>query len=354
MNFDQLLKFCVDQKASDIHLQAGSLPMLRLGRHLRGIEGQTLPDDELRTFLTHISQATVGNDLDAAMNRGAVFLHEVPGLARFRCQLSSHLGAPSATLRVIASQPPSLESLNLPPIVKELTLPRRGVVLVSGEAGSGRTTTLATLVDAINSNTVCKIVTIENPVEYRHPNKKAIVTQHTAGRDVPSMAEGLRQVFREDADVVALGELQDSESVRLALRLAESGRQVLAVCEGGTAIQTLERLQHLVPTAEQRDTTRQLAATLEAIIGLRMATTKDGGRRPVVEILRGGPYIARSITEGRMADLATLITGRQAGMQTFDQHLAELYQAGQLSGTEALRLATNSEAVATVLRGARG
>ncbi len=354
MNFDQLLKFCVEQKASDIHLQAGSIPMLRLGRQLRGIEGQLLADDQLRPFLSQISQPAVGNDLDGALNRGAVFLHEVAGLARFRCQLASHLGSPSATLRVIPLETPPIESLNLPPVVKELAMPRRGLVLVSGETGSGRTTTLASIIDAINGSAVCKIVTIENPVEYRHKSKKALVTQHTSGHDVPSVAQGLKQVFREDADVVALGELLDGESLRHALRLAEGGRQLLAVCEGSTSIQTLERLSHLAPSAEQRDTLRQLATTLEAVITLRMANTKAGLRRPVVEVLRGGPFIARSIAEGRMSDLANLITGRQGGMQTFDQHLTDLYQAGEISGTEALRLATNSEAVAAVLRGAKG
>jgi twitching motility protein PilT len=349
VNFDQFLRFCVEQKASDVHLQAGAMPMLRIGRHLRGVEGQAVGGQELSAFVAAIEPRREAGSQRPA---GGLFIHEVPGLARFRCQPGTHLGEPCLTLRVIPAAVPAFEETNLPAAVRDVAQARRGLVFVGGEAGSGRTTTLATLVDQINASSVCKVVTVDSPVEFRHPNKKALVTQHEVGTDVPTVAEGLARAMQEDPDVVAVGELSDPAAIRLALALAEGGRQVLAVCTGPTAVGTIDRIVGKLPPEEQRGAMRQVALALEAVIVLRLATTRDGGRRPAVEVLRGGPYTMRALLENRPQDLATQLTGRQGGMQSFDQHLVELYQAGVLSGTEAMRLSTSPEAVAGGLRAA--
>jgi twitching motility protein PilT len=201
---------------------------------------------------------------------------------------------------------------------------------------------------------VLKVVTLEDTVEFLHRDPgKAVVLQRTIGIDTPSCAVGLERAVREDADTIAVDELADPESARLALRAIESGRQVFAVLQARHAVHGLERFLALIPGSEQRSALGQLAQSLEAIVALRMATLRDGSTRPVVEILRGGPIAGRSISEGRLSDLATYMTGRQGGMQTFDQHLAELYRHDRISGTEAMRLATNVEALARELQAVR-
>ncbi len=309
--------------------------------------------DELKGFLASIAPAAVAGNLELSMLRGAVFVHTIPGLARFRCDLYSHLGNPSLCLRVIPLAARSLEELNLPPAIRDIALGRRGLVLITGEAGSGRTTTMNVMVDIINDASICKIITIEDPVEFVHAGKKSLVSHRSVGSDTPSFEQGLTQALGQDADVIVLGKLPDVPTVRLMLRAAEGGRQVIAVVDSPTTIQAIERIMDMLPAAEHKAAMLRIATNLDAIIALRLATTKDGRRRPAVEILRGGPITSRSLLEGRLNDIATFMTGRQNGMQTFDQHLAQLHQAGVISGTEAMRLATSPEAVMMELRSSR-
>lgn len=353
MNFDQLLRFCLDQKASDLHLQAGVMPMLRIGRTLRGVEGQVVAADELRAFVARLNPvADSGPDVDPFLDT-TLFVGEIPGVARLRGMLSTHLGEPAATFRLIPLEPPSIESLGLPPAVREIVLGRRGLVLIAGEAGSGRTTTLAAMVETLNAAGPARILHIERPVEFRISSRKAMVTQPDS--ELTTTSELVSDADHQDPDVVAIGDLSGlgASAIDSVLRLARGGRQVLAGCEGTGAVGAIQSLVARMPSDQQRRVVAQLAGTLEAVVALRMANTRDGQRRVVVEILRGGPFIARGLAEGRYDDLERQLTGRQGGMQSFDQHLAELYQAGELSGTEALRLATNPEAIASILRGAR-
>lgn len=353
MNAEQFLRFCIDQKASDIHLQAEAPPMLRIGAHLRGVERQIVSGEDMKTLLTAIAPPAIRDDLEASMVQGAVFTHAIAGLGRFRCNLYSHLGGPGLCLRVIPLNLPTIEELNLPPVLREIATRRAGLVLIAGEASSGRTTTLNLLVDLVNASTICKIITIEDPVEFVHTSKKAMVSHRSVGGDTPTFEQGLARALRQDPDVIVLGAVPDAATVRLMLRAAEGGRMVIAVVEGPTAVQTIDRVLDLLPVSEQRTSLGRFAGALDAVIGLRLATTKDGQRRPVVEVLRGGPATARSLGDGRVQDLALYMTGRQNGMQTFDQHLAQLHQAGLISGTEAMRLATNPENVMSELRSQR-
>jgi twitching motility protein PilT len=353
MNFDALLKFCLDQKASDLHLQAGVMPMLRIGRMLRGIEGQLVTADELRVFVNRLGLVAEGGSDRDPFAESTRFVGEIPGTIRLRGLLSSNHGEPAATFRLIPLEAAPLDALGLPPIVKELTLSRRGLVVVAGEAGSGRTTTLASMIETLNAAQTARILQIENPIEYRIPSKKAMVTQQDL-RGSTTPGELLDGAEAQDPDVVVVSDLASSapSALEQLLRLARGGRMVAIGCEGSGAVNALQTLIGNA-SGDQRRLAAQLASTLEAVIAQRMATTRDGRRRVVVEVLRGGPLIARSISESRYDDLERQLTGRQNGMQSFDQHLAELYQAGELSGTEAMRLATNPEAIATILRGAR-
>ena len=353
MNYEQLLKFAVDQGASDLHLQAGSPPQLRIAGLIRSLEAPALAADELRQFLESIAPPGAAGDLDRAAAAGLGFSTAVAGLSRFRCRLFSHLGTPGVVLRVIAPTPRTVEELNLPPVVRDIALARRGLTLVTGRSNSGRTTTLAAMVDLINASAHTKIVTIEGPVEYRHANKKSSITHMELGLDTPSFAQGLAQAMAQDADVILVGDLGDPETIRLALRAADEGHQVLGAMHGTDATQAIERVLAAVPPELKRIATGQLAATLEGALAQRLVTTKDGGRRPAVEVLRGGPLTSKFLLENRLTDLSNSLAGRMGGMQKLDQHLVDLYQAGLISGTEAMRQATNPEAVATELRGLR-
>ena len=228
------------------------------------------------------------------------------------------------------------------------------MTIVTGPSGSGRTSTLTALVEHLNETLNGKIVTIEDPIEMIHPRKKALVAQREIGADVASTAEGdeagHRAGCRRDRGRRAP---RRRRPIRMALLAAETGHQVFATMFNPNSTQVLERLIGMVPSEEKRLVTHQLAEAIVAIIAQKLAATKDGGRRPVVEILRGGQYSTRCIMENRWADLSSYLGSRQGGMQQLEQHLLELYQAGVISGTEAMKLATNPETVAEGLRAMR-
>ena len=350
MNFEELLKFAVDQGASDVHFQSGSSAQLRLGGLIRNVEGPAIDAVALRKFIEGIAPAAIGSDLDGAVFRGARFSKSLEGLGRFRCSLYGHRGQPGLVMHQVPANIPTLEQLNLPASLREITQTRRGIAIVTGPSGSGKSATLAALVDQVNENFYGKIVTIEDPIEVLYPRKKALVAQREIGTDVVSAAEGIEQAIAQDADVVVVGEVRDAATVRSALRAAETGHQVFATMFNPNATQVLERLIGMVPTEEKRLVTTQLSEAVVAIVAQKLAATKDGKRRPVVEVLRGGQYTARCILENRWTDLSNYLGSRQGGMQQLEQHLLELYQAGVISGTEAMKLATNPETVAEGLR----
>ena len=259
MTIDQLLKFAVDQNASDLHLQTGALPLVRILGQMRAVEVPPLTDSQVRQFIQAIAPRTVIDDIDSAMARGADFSYGAASQARFRCNLYSHLGSPGIVLRVIMPRIRTVEELHLPPILREIALARRGLTLMSGATGSGKSTTLAALVDLLNEAYYLKILTIEDPVEYEHSNKRSLVTHVEVGRDTPSFEHGLRQAMRQAPDVILVGELRDAESVRMALRAADTGHQVLATIHSSNAAQTIERLLAMVPVTELSTARQQLA-----------------------------------------------------------------------------------------------
>jgi twitching motility protein PilT len=353
MNFDQLIRFAVDQNASDLHFQTGAAPLLRINGQIRTVESPPLTGDQLRQFVLGLRPGMTPEDFDRAIIRGLDFSHFMPGLSRFRVNVYSHLGSPAMVMRVIKLKIRTIEELQLPPVLKDIALSHRGLTLVTGTTGSGKSTTLAAMIDLINNSYRCKIITIEDPVEFLHINQKALISQVEVGLDTPAFEHGLRQALRQDPDVILVGELRDSETMRMALRAADTGHQVFATVHSSNASQTIERILAMVPPEERRISTSQLASSLEAVISQRLAVTLDGKRRPVMEILRGGPVTLKLINENRLADLSDYIAGREGGMQRFDQHLLELYNQKVISGTEAMKHATNPEAVALGLRGIR-
>ena len=251
MNFDQLLKFGVDQGASGIHLQAESTPQLRIGGLIRNVEGAPVKGDELSAFIASIAPKALADDIDRLLTLGAVFSTSL-GAGRFRCTAFSQIGGPALVLRVIPPKIGSVEELNLPRVVRDIALATRGLILVAGPGGSGKTTTLAAMVDLINGAANQKIVTIEAPVEYVHTNKKAMITQMEVGQNASSFEHGLGLALKQDADVIVVGELADPLVARMVLGAIESGRKVMAAMTGLSTVQAITRLLALTSHDERR------------------------------------------------------------------------------------------------------
>jgi twitching motility protein PilT len=352
MNFEQLLKFGVDQGATAIHLQAETSPQLRIGGVMRNVEGPPVKAEELRAFIGSIAPKSVDDDFDRPLPLGSRFSTSV-GTGRFRCVTFSQIRGPGLVLRVIPPGLRTIEDLQLPRAVRELALASRGLIVVVGPSGSGKTTTLNAMVDLINGASYQKIVTIESPVEHLHANKKAMITQMEVGVNASSFEHGLGLAMQQDADVIVISDLREPEVVRMALGAAEAGRKVLTTMTGLHAIQAISRLISLVLPAEGDAASSRMGGALEGVIAQRLANTRDGKLRIAVEVLRGGLVTSRAIQENRLRDLTYVMEGRQSGMQSLDQHLIELYQSGVISGTEAMRLASNPEAVGEGLRAPR-
>jgi twitching motility protein PilT len=352
MNFDQLLKFGVDQGASAIHLQAEASPQVRIGGLIRNVEGPPVKAEELKAFIASIGPKSVADDIDRSLAVGSIFSTSIAA-GRFRCSTFSQIRGPGLVLRAIPSTIPTLEELNLPRVVRDVALAGRGLTLVVGPSGSGKTTTLAAMVDLINGASNQKVVTIESPVEFLHANKKAMITQMEVGLNASSFEHGLGLALQQDADVIVVSDVRDASVARMIRSAADAGRKVLAVMTGLYVIQAIARFISLIPPDEREVAVSQLAATLEGVIAQRLAKTRDGKFRPAIEVLRGGVNASKSILENRLKDLSYYIEGRQGGMQSLDQHLIELNQAGVISGTETMRLATNPEAVGVGLRALR-
>ena len=351
MNLERILNFAVDNGAADVHLQSASPPMLRLGNQIRLVDGPPLTDEDMLSILGSIAPKRFSEDLAGAAVRGLDFSHALPSGVRFRCSAFRTLGRFGITMRVIRTEIPSIDALGLPKVVHDIALARRGLTLVTGTTGSGKSTTLASMIDLINTNYRTKIITVEDPVEYLHTNKKALISQIEVGGDTTSFDQALRQALRQDPDVILVGELRDVETLRIALRAADTGHQVFSTVHSANAPQTIERIIAMFPANEHKLLLSQLANSVEAIISQRLITGHDGKRRPAVEILRGGPVTSKFILEDRLAELADYVQTGESGMQSFDQHLLAMYQAEQISGTEALRWATSAEALAVAMRG---
>ncbi|OWY71647.1 twitching motility protein PilT [cyanobacterium TDX16] len=353
MDLMELMKFAVEQKASDLHLQAGSVPMMRISGQARFLDAESLTSEQVRDFVVSLLPAAIKPQADTAIYSGIDFSHSIPGLSRFRCSAYSQLGQYGVVVRMVNSKVPAFKDLMLPEVVQEAALSQRGLTLVTGTTGCGKSTTLASMIDLVNHWYRSKIITIEDPVEFVHTNKKAMISQLEVGTDTPSFEQALRQALRQDPDVILVGELRDVETLRMALRAADTGHQVFSTLHSQSTAQTIERIIAMFPHDEHDILLSQLATSVEAIISQRLVTTQDGKRRPAVEILRGTPVAEKFIHEKKLNELLTYIETGESGMQSFDQHLLQMYNEKSISGTEALRWATNPEALAMAFRGIR-
>lgn len=342
MNINLLLQEMLDQQASDIHLKAGSTPMWRIDGELVGFGDEKLKPEATGGIAASLMDERQRQKFERT---NEVDLAKEVGEYRVRANISRQRGSIAIALRVIPKKIPSFEELHLPEALKEIAMERRGLVLVTGTAGSGKSTTMATMLNNINENVACHIVTVEDPIEFIYEDKKSCICQREVGVDTASYSTALKAVLRQDPDVIMVGEMRDYETMSAALSAAETGHMVISSLHTIDAGQTVDRIVDSFPAGQQPQIRAQLASTLTAVISLRLLRrTGCKGRVPAVEILRATPTVKTLIREQKTSQLRQLI---QAGnvqhkMQTFDQSLLNLYREGLVSMEDALVEATSS------------
>jgi twitching motility protein PilT len=334
MDIAQLLTFAVKQGASDLHLSAGIEPMVRVDGDVKRVSLPVLEHKEVHDMVFDIM-----NDKQRKLWQEFLevdFSFEIPGVARFRVNAFNQNRGASAVFRTIPDKVITLDALGCLPIFKEICATPRGLVLVTGPTGSGKSTTLAAMVDHINENEYSHILTVEDPIEFVHKAKKSLINQRELGRDTLGFAEALRSALREDPDTILVGEMRDLETIRLALTAAETGHLVFATLHTSSAAKTVDRVVDVFPAAEKDMVRAMLATSLRAVIAQALLKKRGGGRTAAWEILIGTPAVRNLINENKLPQLYSAIqTGQKDGMQTLDQHLRELVRRGLVDINEA-------------------
>ena len=344
LHVNDLLKTVMAAGASDLHLKVGSPPMMRVRGALLNVPDSTRLDHEQMLAIAAAVMST--GQRDAFTEAQEVDLaYSVPGLGRFRCNVFQQRGTIGIALRVIPAQISPIDELGLPPILKTIADEERGLVLVTGTTGSGKSTTLAAMIDHVNRTRAAHVITVEDPIEFLHRDIKSIINQREVAVDTRSFAYALRSALRQDPDVILVGEMRDFETIETALIAAETGHLVCSTLHTVDATETINRIVAVFPPHQQEQIRIQLATVLKAVISMRLMPTADGqGRAPAVEVMISTPFIRDCIVQKEKTHLipgAIAAGTSQYGMQTFDQSIFSLYEAGRVSYEEALRWATN-------------
>ncbi len=344
-DLNKLLTFACQRDASDIHLSVGSPPVLRIHGKLRRVESKTLTAADLETALDELlsdKQKQAWRE-----NQELDFAHSVPGVARFRTNLFFQMRGPAAAFRTIPDRVRTLEELGAPKGLVQLCKQRKGIILVTGPTGSGKSTTLAAMLDLINSERQEHIITIEDPIEYVHTSKNCLINQRQLGEHTRSFHAALRGALREDPDVILVGEMRDLETISLALTAAETGHLVFATLHTMNAAETVNRIVDVFPPEQQRQIRAMFANAVQGIVAQRLLPTRDGnGRIGVHEILVATPAVRNLIREEKSHQLHSAIqTGGAFGMQTLDHALKHYLEAGLISREEALANASDGKGI---------
>ncbi|MCC5793975.1 MAG: type IV pilus twitching motility protein PilT [Chromatiales bacterium] len=338
----QLLGFAVKNNASDLHLSAGVPPMIRVDGDVKRINMPALSHKEVHSMIYDIMNDKQRKDYEDYLETD--FSFEIPKLARFRVNAFNQNRGAGAVFRTIPSEILSLEELRAPGIFKDISMYPRGIVLVTGPTGSGKSTTLAAMIDYINNNKPDHIITIEDPIEFVHESKRSLINQREVRRDTLGFSEALRSALREDPDIVLVGEMRDLETIRLALTAAETGHLVFGTLHTSSAAKTIDRVVDVFPANEKEMVRSMLSESLRAVISQTLLKRIGGGRVAAHEIMIGTPAIRNLIREGKIAQMYSAIqTGQGAGMQTLDQCLQELLAKGVISKEEARFKAANKD-----------
>ncbi len=335
MDITQLLAFGVKHQASDLHLSAGLPPMIRVHGDVRRINVEPLPHKQVHAMVYDIMNDSQRKHYEDTLE--CDFSFEVQGLARFRVNAFNHGRGAGAVFRTIPSKILTLAQLGTPPVFAELAMKPRGLVLVTGPTGSGKSTTLAAMVDHLNDNNFGHILTIEDPVEFVHESKKCLVNQREVGAHTLSFSNALRSALREDPDAILVGEMRDLETIRLALTAAETGHLVFGTLHTSSAAKTVDRVVDVFPAAEKDMVRAMLSESLVAVIAQTLCKVKDGsGRAAAFEVMLGTSAIRNLIRENKIAQMYSAIqTGQNMGMQTLDQCLTDLVRRNVVSPAEA-------------------
>ena len=338
-----------DRGASDLHMIIGFPPMLRLRGELIPTEHPILTAESNRDFLfemlTENQRSTLENHRDFDM------AYELEGVARFRCNFLYQQRGIGAVFRLIPTDILTLEQLQLPPVLKTIAMLKRGLVLVTGPTGSGKSTTLAAIINYINEMRDAHIITIEDPLEFVHSNKKCLFTQREIGTHALSFADALKVAGREDPDIILVGEMRDTTTISLALTCAELGILVFGTLHTNNAAKTIDRIINVFPADQQEQTRTMLAESLSAVVAQQLLKTKDGsGRCAAIEILIGSPALATSIREGKISQINSIIqTGSASGMQSMDQHLLQLIKESRITARAAYEKAIDKKIFETMM-----
>ncbi|HET9300579.1 MAG TPA: PilT/PilU family type 4a pilus ATPase [Candidatus Polarisedimenticolaceae bacterium] len=346
MHINDLLKAATDRGASDLHLKVGSHPVVRVDGRLMPLtaEKRLMQEDTIAMAFSIMSARQKQKFKD---NFEIDMAYSVPGLGRFRCSVFQQRGTVGLVLRVIPVRILTIKELLLPPVMEVIASERRGLILVTGTTGSGKSTSLAGMIDYINSTRTEHIMTIEDPIEFLHRDKKSLVNQREVEVDTKTFSFALRSALRQDPDVILVGEMRDYETIETALHAAETGHLVLSTLHTLDATETVNRIISVFPPHQQKQIRLQLAAVLKSVVSMRLVPRADGkGRVPAVEVLRSTAYIRDCVENKEKTKLirdAIAAGTSQYGMQTFDQSLFRLYKSELISFEEALRQASNPD-----------
>ncbi len=354
VDINVLLKKAVEAKASDLHIKAGGHPIVRIDGALTEMqdEPRLTPDDN-----REIAKAVLGESRweEFLKTRDIDIAYSVPGFSRFRCNCYMQRGSVGIVFRAIPLNILDIEQLHLPVVLRKIALEPRGLILVTGTTGSGKSTTLASMIDYVNANRTENIITVEDPIEYLHRDKKSIVSQREVGSDTDTFAKALRAALRQDPDVILVGEMRDFETIQTALIAADTGHLVLSTLHTADAVETINRVISVFPPYQHKQVRMQLASVLRAIVSMRLVPKADGkGRVPAVEVLVATDMVKGCIEDPDKTKLIHDVVAEgtsQYGMQTFDQSLLDLYRKELISYEDALSRATKPNDFALMVKG---
>ncbi|MEI8350845.1 MAG: PilT/PilU family type 4a pilus ATPase [bacterium] len=350
LQLDALLSQAVELGASDVHLKVGQHPYMRIHSKLAAVELPVLTTEDLTQAIAHVIPAHLTKTYEE--QHDADFSYALENGNRFRVSSFVSQGEPALAFRNVKTEVPSIESANLPRSIHTISAATRGIVIISGSTGSGKSTTLAAILNQINETKAMRIITIEDPVEYQFIDKQSIISQREVGLDTLSFQTALRHVLRQDPDVIVIGEMRDQTTFRTALAAAETGHLVLTTLHSGTAAVAVQRLLEFFPAGEWDQVRLNLASNLQAVICQRLIKASQGGVIPAVEIMINTPTVRKVLEKNRLDLLpAAIETGVEDGMQTFNQSLYKLITEGQVSQEEGMLHASNPQSLRMNLQG---
>ncbi len=344
----ELLETTIKKNASDLHLTVGIPPVIRVNGELKQVGNEKLQPTDTEVY----SKEILGEYYDQYVKTGELDTSfSLPGVGRFRVNVFKQRGSCAIAIRVVTLKIPTLNELQFPSVIKDMTSNQRGLVLVTGPTGSGKSTTLAAMINEINSSRPAHIITLEDPIEYLHKHNKSIINQREIGKDSLSYANALRSVLREDPDVILVGEMRDLETISIAITAAETGHLVLSTLHTIGAAKTIDRIIDVFPPYQQQQIKVQLAAVIQGIISQQLLPKVDGaGRVAAIEIMVSNPAIQNMIREGKTHQIQSSIqTGAKYGMKTMDMSLAELYKKGLISYESALSYAADRDMLSRII-----